>query len=124
MTSPSRARVPRFPNLQEERFMAYQAIVNGARGLIFFGGHLTQIATPADAAAGWNWTYWERVLRPVVAELSSATLAPALAAADAKPTVKASTAAVELVTREASGFLYLIAVRRSGATSRVRFTGL
>ena len=33
--------VPRFPTLQQERFMAYQAIVNGARGLVFFGGHLT-----------------------------------------------------------------------------------
>jgi hypothetical protein len=63
--------VPRFPTLQQERFMAYQAIVNGARGLVFFGGHLTQVATPADAAAGWNWTFWERVLRPLVSELSS-----------------------------------------------------
>ena len=45
--------------------MAYQAIVNGARGLTFFGGHLTQVATPADAKAGWNWTFWERVLRPL-----------------------------------------------------------
>ena len=117
-------RVPRFPTLQAERFMAYQAIVNGARGLVFFGGHLTEIATPADAAAGWNWTFWERVLRPVVEELSSTMLAPALAAANAKLTVKASVAGIELLVREAGGFLYLIAVRRSGATSRVRFTGL
>src|SRR5262249_8327341 len=36
-------RVPRFPSLLEERFMAYQAIVAGARGLVFFGGHLTQV---------------------------------------------------------------------------------
>jgi hypothetical protein len=116
--------VPRFPTLQAERFMAYQAIVNGARGLIFFGGHLTQIATPADAAAGWNWTFWQQVLRPLVEELSAPVLAPALAAPDSKPAVKASVAAVELVTREAGGFLYLIAVRRTGATSLVRFTGL
>ena len=38
--------VPRFPTLHELRFMAYQAIVCGARGLMFFGGHLTQ-AVPA-----------------------------------------------------------------------------
>ena len=56
--------VPRFPTLHEERFMAYQAIVNGARGLMFFGGHLTQVMRPADAKAGWNWTFWELVLRP------------------------------------------------------------
>ena len=117
-------RVPRFPSLQAERFMAYQAIVDGARGLVFFGGHLTEIATPADAAAGWNWTFWEQVLRPLVAELGSPELAPALAAADAKLALKASVAGVELVAREAGGFLYVIAVRRAGTTSRVRFTGL
>ena len=65
--------VPRFPSLHDERFMAYQAIVNGARGLVFFGGHLTQVTTPADAKAGWNWTFWDRVLRPLVAELTSRT---------------------------------------------------
>jgi hypothetical protein len=48
--------VPRFPTLHEERFMAYQAIINGARGLIFFGGHLTQVMRPRDAQAGWNWS--------------------------------------------------------------------
>jgi hypothetical protein len=110
--------------LQAERFMAYQAIVNGARGLIFFGGHLTQIATPADAAAGWNWSFWQQVLRPLVEELNSPALAPALTAPDAKLAVKASVPSVELVAREAGGFLYLIAVRRTGTTSRVRFTGL
>src|SRR5712691_5393454 len=62
--------VPRFPTLQEERFMAYQAIVNGARGLVFFGGHLTQVAAPEDAAAGWNWTFWNEVLRPLTGELT------------------------------------------------------
>ena len=65
------ANVQRFPSLSQERFMAYQAIVNGARGLAFFGGHLTQIARPADAQAGWNWTFWERVLRPLLEELAS-----------------------------------------------------
>src|SRR5436305_9152707 len=116
--------VPRFPTLQQERFMAYQAIVNGARGLVFFGGHLTQIATPADAAAGWNWTFWTRVLRPLVEELGSAALAPALVAPTAKLAVTASVAGVELVAREAGGFLNVIAVRRGGTTSRVRFSGL
>ena len=50
--------------------MAYQAIVHGARGLIFFGGHLTEVCTPDDAKAGWNWTFWRQVLRPLVHELS------------------------------------------------------
>jgi hypothetical protein len=118
------ANVPRFPTLSQERFMAYQAIVNGARGLAFFGGHLTQIARPADAQAGWNWTFWERVLRPLLEELTSDSVAPALVAPDARRRVTASAKDVELVTREAGGFLYVIAVRRGSATSRVGFSGL
>lgn len=104
--------------------MAYQAILNGARGLAFFGGHLTQIARPADAKAGWNWTFWERVLRPLLEELTSDSLAPALVAPNARSRVQASAKDVELVTREAGGFLYVIAVRRGSATSRVGFSGL
>jgi len=116
--------VPRFPTLSQERFMAYQAILNGARGLSFFGGHLTQIARPADAQAGWNWTFWERVLRPLLEELTSSAVAPALVAPDARKTVEASTKAVELVTRQAGDFLYVIAVRRGSGASRVGFSGL
>src|SRR5436190_9693849 len=116
--------VARFPTLSQERFMAYQAIVNGARGLAFFGGHLTQIVRTADAQAGWNWTFWERVLRPLFEELTSDSVAPVLVAPDARRRVTASARDVELVTREADGLLYVIAVRRGSATSRVAFSGL
>jgi hypothetical protein len=116
--------VPRFPTLREERFMAYQAIAAGARGLVFFGGHLTQVMRPADAKAGWNWTFWGEVLRPLVEELSSTAVAPALTAPAAAVRVTASAKDVELAARQAGGFLYVIAVRRGGTTSRVAFTGL
>ena len=126
-TTPTRQHpdvVPRFPTLHEERFMAYQAIVNGARGLNFFGGHLTQISSPGDAQVGWNWTFWSRVLRPLLAELRSRDLAPALVAPAAKAEVRATAQDVELVGRRNGSVLYLIAVRRGGATSKVRFSGL
>jgi hypothetical protein len=116
--------VPRFPTLHEERFMAYQAIVAGARGLAFFGGHLPQVMRPADARAGWNWTFWQEVLEPLLTELSSTAVGPALLASVARTPVKASAADVELSTRAAGGFLYVIAVRRGGATSQVTFSGL
>ncbi len=117
-------RVPRFPTLPAERFMAYQAIVAGARGLVFFGGHLIQVATPADAELGWNWSFWQQVLQPLVAELSSSAVAPALVAARAKTQVKASTADVALVTRTNASFGYVVAVRRKGTTSVVTFSGV
>ena len=104
--------------------MTYQAIVNGARGVNYFGGHMIQVTTPEDAAAGWNWSFWEQSLRPIVRELSSAELQPALVAPDAKPGVKTQNASIELVTRRTTAFLYVIAVRRGGSTSRVAFTGL
>lgn len=116
--------VPRFPNLLQERFMAYQAIVSGARGLIFFGGDLTAVMRPRDAQLGWNWTFWQLVLKPLVIELSSPSVRPALVA----PTVagvQASAADVELTARDDGTLLYVIAVRRSGTlTNRVTFTHL
>ena len=126
-TATSRQRpavVPRFPSLLEERFMAYQAIVAGARGLTFFGGHLTQVVRPADARAGWNWTFWEQVLRPLVTELTSTAVQPALVAPDAIARVSATAGDVQLVARDDDQFLYVIAVRRGGATTRVGFSGL
>ena len=104
--------------------MAYQAIVSGARGLMFFGGHLTQITRPADAKAGWNWTFWELVLRPLLAELTSTAIQPALVAAAGPATVTATAKDIELATRQTDGFLYVIAVRCGGVTSRVGFSGL
>ena len=116
--------VPRFPTLLQERFMAYHAIVNGARGLIFFGGDLTPVMRPRDAQAGWNWTFWQLVLKPLLIELGSPSVRPALVA----PTVggvRASAADVELTARDDGTFLYVIAVRRSGTlTNRVTFSQL
>jgi hypothetical protein len=122
--------VPRFPTLFEERFMAYQAIVNGARGLMFFGGHLTHNTRPRDAEAGWNWRFWELVLRPLLQELTSTAVNPILVAPDSAATVTASAADVELTTRQDDQFVYVIAVRRGAATTmgsptnQVKFSGL
>jgi hypothetical protein len=104
--------------------MAYQAIVNGARGLIFFGGDLTPVMRPRDAQLGWNWTFWELVLRPLLIELGSPSVRPALVA-PAVSGVSASAADVELTARDDGTYLYVIAVRRSGTlTNRVTFSGL
>ena len=115
--------VPRFPTLLEERFMAYQAIVNGARGLIFFGGQLTQVMRPRDAQLGWNWTFWDQVLRPLLVELTSPSVLPALTA-PAAGAVSASASDVQVATRQAGSTLYVIAVRTGGTTSRVTLSGL
>jgi hypothetical protein len=82
--------------------------------------------TPADAQAGWNWTFWRESLQPVVSELASSALGPALTASpgDVAVHTQPRVPGVEIATREAGGFLYLFAVRRSGTTSQVGFAGL
>ena len=67
------------PTREQQRFMVYDAILNGARALAFYGGQNPKCWGQLDAAGGWNWTYWERVLEPLVREISAASpLAPAL----------------------------------------------
>lgn len=114
-----------FPTLAQARFMAYDAIVAGARGLFFFGGHLKQAMNAADRASGWNWTYWRDVQRPLLEELSDPVHVPALTAPLAQVAITANAADIALSPREAGGFLYLIAIRKSPtSTSLVHFSGL
>jgi hypothetical protein len=117
--------VPRFPTLHEERFMAYQAIIDGARGLVFYGGQFTTVIRPRDAQLGWNWFFWQTVLHPLLTELSSPPMRAALVAANAPTQVTASASDVEVLTRKDGQTLYVFAVRRSAtATNKVSFAGL
>ena len=114
-----------FPTLQQARFMAYDAIIAGARGLFFFGGHLPGAMTAQDRVRGWNWTYWQKVQRSLVEELSGPGHRPALLAPDAPFHVTADARDVAVGTRETADAIYVIAVRRSASASvRVRFHGL
>ena len=88
-------RTLRFPTFPEQRFMAYQAIANGARGLVYFGGALPQTLNERDKPLGFNWTYFDKVMRPLFEEvgpnspIAAALIAPdsqiKLTAAPAKP---------------------------------------
>ncbi len=114
-----------FPTLQQARFMAYDAVIAGARGLFFFGGQFKQVMNPADRRRGWNWTYWQHVQRPLLLELSDPAHTQALLAPRAPQTVNASAPDIALSARRTGHDLYLIAARKSRTTSgTVRFTGL
>jgi hypothetical protein len=116
----------RFPTFAQERFMTYQALINGARGLIYFGGNIKAAMTPEDAKLGWNWTFWRRVLRPVLEEVGTRSpLAPALVAPDSKLPIRLDGADdVEFCVREIGNEIYVLACKREGRTIQVRFTGL
>ncbi len=116
----------RFPTFAQERFMTYQALINGARGLIYFGGNIKAAMTPRDAELGWNWTFWRRVLRPILEEVGTRSpLVPALVAPDSKLPIKVEGASdVEFCVREVGNDLYLLACKREGQTIQAKFTGL
>jgi hypothetical protein len=119
-------KVLRFPTFPEERFMTYEAIINGARGLVYFGGNVKQTLNAEDAALGWNWTFWNRVLRPVIEEIGThSPLAPALVAPASKLPVNVSdTKNIEFCVREVGDEIFLLACRRSGETADVEFSKL
>jgi hypothetical protein len=116
----------RFPTFPEERFMTYDAIINGARGLIYFGGSLAIDMNEADKALGWNWTFWRRVLRPVIEEVGDkGPLAQALVQPNSKLPIKAKTETIELCAREVGGELFILAACKDPRkTEQVEITGL
>lgn len=113
-----------FPTFREERYMMYQAIINGADSLSFFG--MPVGLTGRDAELGWNWTYWRAVLRPLLAEIKQGSeLYPVLITPDSSYPLKFSGAPqIEARWKEASVYLYIFAAAREGETQTVRFSGL
>lgn len=121
VTKPGKTlRMPTFP---EERYMAYQAIIGGARGLTFFGGNVERSLNGRDRPLGWNWTFYEKVLRPVLAEFRpDSPLHPALLVPHSRLPVRAD--GVEFTVREAAGRIFILAAKREGSTIQTKFTGL
>jgi hypothetical protein len=116
----------RFPTFPEERFMTYDAIINGARGLIYFGGNLAIDMNAADKALGWNWTFWRRVLRPVIEEVGDkGPLAQALVQPNSRLPIKTNGEGIESCVREVGGEVFILAASKEPRkTKQVEITGL
>jgi hypothetical protein len=115
------------PTFHQERYMAYDAIVNGARALNFFGGDGAGCFNQSDAAQGWNWTFWQDVLKPLVQELSvTSPLAPALVSGVRMSHITPSDSSTETLLRQGTSGrdLWLIAARSGPGTATVTFRGL
>lgn len=116
----------RFPTFPEERYMTYQSIIDGARGLVYFGGNVPACLNDRDRPLGWNWTFYERVLKPVLDEINPGSpVYPALVAPDS--TLRLSLdgpSDVEYRVRETADSVYVLAAKREGATVQVKFSGL
>ena len=115
------------PTYQQERFMAYDAILNGAKALTFFGGNNVNCFSGSDATYGWNWSFWQSVLEPLVKQLSaSSAIAPALVNAARTPHVTTAGSGTETMVRQGTSVddLWLIAARKGAGMRTVTFKGL
>jgi len=114
------------PTHRQARYMTYDAIINGARGLIFFGGAIPHCFLPSDAALGWNWTFWNDVLARLVAEIGPhARLHPALLVPDTGPRLRTDDATTEISSRSVGeGDVWVMAARSGRGTRDVTIRGL
>jgi hypothetical protein len=115
------------PTFQQERYMAYDAIVNGARALAFYGGNQPACWNSTDTQYGWSWTFWQSVLRPLVQELSAhSPLAPALVNTSTTAGVSTSDSATEAIARQGATVdeLWVIAARNGPGSQPVTLSGL
>src|SRR5205814_2289128 len=101
----------RLPMFAQERFMTYEAIIDGARGINYFGGANHVTLNERDAKLGYNWTFWERILKPLLAEINEKSLLhEALIAPNSKLPVKAEgTPDVEFTVREVGQEIFILA---------------
>lgn len=116
----------RFPTFEQQRYMAYAAIINGARGLNYQGGERSLSLNERDSKLRWNWTFWKKVMRPLLAEIGAhGPLTPALIAPNSKLPIRLEGATdVEFCVREVGDEIFILAAKREGATVKVKFLGL
>ncbi|HXV32587.1 MAG TPA: hypothetical protein VD769_01155 [Gaiellaceae bacterium] len=114
------------PTKRQERYMVYDAIINGARGLFFFGGELPRCQTERDRALGWNWTFWNRVLEDLVDEIAEGSpLHAALLRPETTVRLRTNSTRTGAIRRYGrSGELWVIAAHNGGQTRAVTIRGL
>ena len=114
------------PTLAQERYMLYDAILNGARSVAFYGGNNPNCWTANDRQYGWNWSFWSSVLKPLLGEINSLSpLAPALVNSATTKTLPANDATTQAISRQGNaGDLWVIAARHGPGTARVTIGAL
>jgi hypothetical protein len=114
------------PTRREQRYMIYDAVLNGARALAFYGGNLPQCWNAADSASGWSWAYWKSVLGPLVREIGAISpIAPALVNPATTVVLPTSDPTVQAISRRgAGGDLWVIAARSGEGSQPVTIGGL
>jgi len=114
------------PTRAQERYMIYDAIINGARMLAFFGGNNPRCWNADDTAHAWSWTFWNTVLKGLIGEINAISpLAPALVNADTTQALHASDPTTQVIARAGNADdLWVMAARSGTGTASVTIDGL
>jgi hypothetical protein len=114
------------PTRHQERYMIYDAILNGARNLAFYGGNINRCWNESDTELGWNWTFWNDVLKGLIQEINAdSPIAPALVNPGSTQVLVTSDPATQVISREgANGELWVIAARHGAGSQAVTIGGL
>lgn len=112
------------PTFDQARYMMYQAIICGAKGIHWFGFPLA--LSEKDAPYGWNWTYWFDVLKPLLSEVKKGTeLNGVITAPKNDLRLKVSGADdMEYLARKVGSRFYVLAAKREGPEAAVKLSGL
>jgi hypothetical protein len=113
------------PTFEQQRYMTYQAIIDGANGIMWFGGYI--VLNERDKEYGFNWTYWYDVLKPLLKEVGPGTELYSVITAPAEANVNLDVEGaddVEVLARKVGGRTYVMAAKREKPTAKVRLVGL
>jgi hypothetical protein len=115
------------PTRRQERYMIYDAIINGARNLAFYGGNLPRCWSDTDTAYRWNWTFWNGVLEDLIREINAnSPIAAALVNPESTKVLTTSDSTTQVIQREGENDsdLWVIAARHGAGAETVAISGL
>ena len=115
------------PSRTHERYMIYDAIINGARSLAFYGGNIYRCWDDRDDAYLWNWRFWDGVLADLVREINAVSpIAPALVNPETTQALTTSDASVQAISRVGAtpDDLWVIAANHGAGSAPVTISGL
>jgi hypothetical protein len=115
------------PTRRQERYMIYDAIINGARNLAFYGGNLPRCWSDTEAGHGWNWTFWNDVLEGLIQEINAdSPIAAALVNPESTKVLTTSDSTTQVIQREGEdeSDLWVIAARHGAGSQVVTISGL
>jgi hypothetical protein len=115
------------PTRVQERYMIYDAIINGARNLAFYGGNIYRCWNEQDTQLQWNWSFWNSTLADLIREINAVSpIAPALVNPGTTQVMTSSDPTTQVIRRfgATSDDIWVIAARSGPGSQAVTIHGL